>query len=91
VHWICLQYDECKLELESAWRQSDVELHRFDDVDFFNDLDEVAALNAALDLVISRRSAVSALSAALAWKRGSSASARTGRRTERKETRGSPR
>jgi hypothetical protein len=65
VHWICLQYDDCEEELGRARRQFGVALHRFDDVDFFDDLDEVAALNTGLDLVIARRSAVSLLSAAL--------------------------
>jgi Flp pilus assembly protein TadD len=65
VHWICLQYDDCEPELELARARFAVELHRFDDVNFFDDLDEVAALNASLDLVISRRCAVSVLSAAL--------------------------
>ena len=65
IHWICLQYDDCESELELARGLFGVELHRFDDVDFFDDLDEVAALNASLDLVISRRCAVSVLSAAL--------------------------
>ena len=65
IHWICLQYDDCEPELELARDRFAVELHRFDDVNFFDDLDEVAALNASLDLVISRRCAVSVLSAAL--------------------------
>ena len=53
VTWVCLQYDECREELEHARRRFGVALHRFEEVDYFNDLDEVAALMKALDLLIS--------------------------------------
>lgn len=64
VHWICLQYDECRVELEAAQQRVSNHLHRFD-LDYFNDLDEVSALTAALDLVISAPTAVSVHAAAL--------------------------
>lgn len=65
VRWVCLQYDQCETELEAARRRFGVELHRFPQVDYFDDLDEVAALMRALDLVISAPTAVSELAAAL--------------------------
>lgn len=64
VHWISLQYDECHAELEAVQRRVPNRLHRFD-LDYFNDLDEVSALTAALDLVISAPTAVSVHAAAL--------------------------
>ena len=64
VHWICLQYDECRDELEDSIARHQVRLHRFD-IDYFDDLAEVSALTAALDLVISAPTAVSVQAAAL--------------------------
>lgn len=65
VHWICLQYDRCEGDLEQARTRFNVKLHRFEDVDYFDDLDEVAALMTALDLVISAPTTVSMQAAAL--------------------------
>jgi len=65
VHWICLQYDECATELERARSSFGVPLHRFDDVDYFDDLDETAALMQSLDLVITGPTTVSVLAGAL--------------------------
>jgi tetratricopeptide (TPR) repeat protein len=64
VHWICLQADDCQGELDAARARQPVPLHRFD-IDHFNDLAEVSALTAALDLVISAPTAVSIHAAAL--------------------------
>ena len=50
--FINLQYDDCRTELEVARKQFGVDIHDWDDIDQMNDLDEVAALMAALDLVI---------------------------------------
>ncbi|HKA42729.1 MAG TPA: tetratricopeptide repeat protein [Burkholderiales bacterium] len=65
VQFVCLQYDECSAELQAARTEFGVPLHRFSDLDLFNDLDEAAALTRALDLVISAPTAASVLSAAL--------------------------
>ncbi len=65
VRWVCLQYDQCEAELETARQASGVELHRFPEVDYFNDLDEVSALMQGLDLVISAPTVVSVQAAAL--------------------------
>lgn len=64
VHWISLQYDECRAELEAAQRRVSTVLNRFE-LDYFNDLDEVSALTEALDLVISAPTSVSVQAAAL--------------------------
>ncbi len=50
--FVNLQYDDCRAELDAARKQFGVEIHDWDDIDQMNDLDEVAALMAALDLVI---------------------------------------
>ena len=42
-----------------------VTVHNFDDLDHFNDLDEVAALCAALDMVVSTKITVPFISAAV--------------------------
>jgi tetratricopeptide (TPR) repeat protein len=65
VHFVSLQYDDCAQELEAARGRFGVPLHRFDDLDLFNDVDGAAAMTAALDLVISAPTAVTDLSAAL--------------------------
>jgi tetratricopeptide (TPR) repeat protein len=53
ITFINLQYDECRAELEAARRAFGVEIHTWDDIDQMNDLDDVAALMKALDLVIA--------------------------------------
>jgi tetratricopeptide (TPR) repeat protein len=63
--FVSLQYDECSDELERARSEFGVPIHEPPGIDMFNDLDEVAALMRALDLVISAPTAVSVLSAAL--------------------------
>jgi len=50
--FINLQYDDCRAELDAARKQFGVDIHAWDDLDQRNDLDEVAALMGALDLVI---------------------------------------
>jgi tetratricopeptide (TPR) repeat protein len=65
IRWICLQYDECSEELASARETFAVRLERFEEVDWFDDLDEVGNVMSALDLVISTRTAVSVQAAAL--------------------------
>lgn len=53
VKIICLQYDDCTLELDALERDHGVRLKRFPEVNLMNDLDESVALMSALDLVIS--------------------------------------
>lgn len=65
MHFVNLQYGACADELDGARRRFGVPLHAFEEVDLFNDLAEAAALNLALDLVISAPTATAFLSAAL--------------------------
>jgi Tfp pilus assembly protein PilF len=65
VHFINLQYDDCAAEIADAEARFGVSVHRFREVDMFDDLDETAALMAALDLVISAPTSVSILTGAL--------------------------
>jgi tetratricopeptide (TPR) repeat protein len=65
VRFVSLQYDECSVEIAAVQRVLGVTIHRWSDVDLRNDLDEAAALTAALDVVISAPTAVSELAGAL--------------------------
>src|SRR5262249_33815621 len=65
ITWVNLQYDDCEAELRRAEVRFGVRVHRWESLDLMNDLDEVAALTTALDVVVSPRTAVSMLSAAL--------------------------
>jgi Tfp pilus assembly protein PilF len=65
VHFVNLQYDECRGELDQARSEFGVTLHHFPEVDMFDDLDETAALMKAMDVVISAQTAVSGQAAAL--------------------------
>jgi Tfp pilus assembly protein PilF len=65
VEFVCLQYDECTVELEQARAKFGVPLHDFGEVDMFDDLAETAALMRSLDVVISAPTAVSVLAGAL--------------------------
>ncbi len=52
VTFINLQYDDCRAELDAAREKFGVEIHDWADIDQMNDIDDVAALMCALDLVI---------------------------------------
>ncbi len=65
VHFVNLQYDECVEELREAEALFGVRIHAFADVDLMRDLEEAAALTAALDLVISPSTTVAVMSGAL--------------------------
>jgi tetratricopeptide (TPR) repeat protein len=65
VIFVNLQYDECRAELAAAEQQFGVKIHVCEEIDLKNDLDEAAALTAALDLVISAPTAVAAMAGAL--------------------------
>ena len=64
VRFINLQYDECSEELRAAKQLFDVDIHSFEEIDLYNDIDETAALSRALDLVISAPTAAGILAAA---------------------------
>ncbi len=65
IRWINLQYDDYAADREQMARSHGVQITHFDDLDLRNDLDDNAALCAALDLVISAPTAAAALAAAI--------------------------
>ena len=65
VRAVNLQYGDCTAELASIEHDGRRRLHRWDDLDLKNDLDDVAALIAALDLVILPATAAGELAGAL--------------------------
>jgi Flp pilus assembly protein TadD len=68
--FINLQYDECRAELDAARTEFGVEIHDWDDINHMNDLDDVAALMTALDLVIAPTTTPSIMAGAVgasAW------------------------
>jgi len=65
LRFVCLQYDECRAELDALRRDHGVEVWRPEDLDQMEDLDGVAALISALDVVVSTATSVCVLAAAL--------------------------
>jgi len=65
VHFVNLQYDECRAELEQARERFGVGIHAFADLDLMRDLEGAAALTSVLDLVISPPTTVAILAGAL--------------------------
>nr|WP_247884283.1 tetratricopeptide repeat protein [Azospirillum sp. OGB3] len=65
VVFITLQYGDCDAEIAEAERRLRVTIHRPDDLDLKDDLDGVAALMTALDLVVTPASSVGELAGAL--------------------------
>ncbi len=53
VHFVNLQYGDCRAELAALRETSEIEIHDWDDADPVKDLDGFAAQIEALDLVIS--------------------------------------
>ncbi|MHA7062752.1 tetratricopeptide repeat protein [Azospirillum argentinense] len=65
VVFVTLQYGDCIAEIAAAEHRFGVTIHRWDDLDLKNDLDGVAALMTALDVVITPASSVGELAGAL--------------------------
>ncbi|MBI4968819.1 MAG: tetratricopeptide repeat protein [Rhodospirillales bacterium] len=65
VDFISLQTGDAEAEIAKAEQDHSITLHRFPEIDMFNDLDEVGALMSALDLVIAPGLSVPVQSAAL--------------------------
>jgi len=68
--FINLQYDECRTELAQARQAFGVEVHAWGDLDQMKDIDDLAALMKAVDLVIGPTTAATLLAAAVgvpAW------------------------
>ncbi len=65
VTWVSVQYDDCERELLAAERQFGVKIHRWDEVNYLDDFEEVAAIMSACDLVVAPRNAVAMLAGAI--------------------------
>ena len=63
VTFINLQYTDAVDDLAKIQNEFGVTVHNFDDLDHYNNLADVAALSAALDVVVSVQSAVPTISA----------------------------
>jgi hypothetical protein len=64
VQWVQLQYGECDAELDAAEAAFGVRFWRPPGIDLREDLDDLAALSSALDLVIGAPNATTSLAAA---------------------------
>ena len=65
VTFVNLQYKDFENDLKMIKDEFNVTVHNFEDLDLFNDLDEVAALSQALDIVVTPKIAVTYTSAAV--------------------------
>ncbi|MFC5354869.1 tetratricopeptide repeat protein [Azospirillum himalayense] len=65
VVFCTLQYGDCAAEIAEAERRFGVSIHRWGDLDLKDDLDGVAALMTALDLIVTPASSVGELAGAL--------------------------
>ena len=65
VTFINLQYVDYENDLNEIKNDIGVTVHNFDDLDHFNDIDDVAALTAALDMVVSTKVAPPFISSAV--------------------------
>jgi tetratricopeptide (TPR) repeat protein len=65
INFVNLQYDDCAAELAEVTARTGIIFHQFADLDLYNDLDEVAALMTALDLVLAPDNSVGEQAAAL--------------------------
>ena len=63
VTFVNLQYIDFLDDLTKAQNKFGVTIHNFDDLDHFNDLEDVAALCSALDMVVSTKTTVPFISA----------------------------
>ena len=68
VNFINLQNTDYKNDLNKIKNELGVTVHNFDDLDHFDDLDNVAALISALDMVVSNKTTASLISAAVGTK-----------------------
>jgi hypothetical protein len=63
VTFVNLQYLDYEADLDKIRDDFGVTIHNFEDLDLFDDIDDVAALCSALDIVVSTTSAVPIISA----------------------------
>lgn len=78
ITFINLQCKDFKTDISQAKSNYGVDIHNFDELDHYDDLDDVAALSLALDMCVSVSTAVSTITAAvgtptkmLHWKQSS--------------------
>ena len=78
VTFINLQYSDFTDDLAKVKDELGITVHNFEDLDHFNNIDDVAALCAALDMVVSTQSTVPLISAGVgtstklaSWKQSS--------------------
>ena len=65
INFVNLQYTEFDDELAQVHDELGVKVYNFNDLDHFNDIDDVAALCKALDMVVSTKTTVPLISAAV--------------------------
>ena len=65
VNFINMQYVDFENDLNKIKNEHGYKIHNFDDLDHFNNIDDVAALCAALDMVVSNKTTVPLISAAV--------------------------
>ena len=65
VTFVNLQYTEFNDDLAQVQEELGVKVHNFNDLDHFNNIDDVAALCTALDMVVSTKTTVPLISAAV--------------------------
>lgn len=65
IVFVNLQYDECTEEIAEIRERFGVIVHRFGDLDLFDDLDGSAALTAGLDFVVSANTSVATIAGGL--------------------------
>ena len=63
VTYVNLQYTDFTNDLTKIKKELGLTIHNFDDLDHFNNIDDVAALCAALDMVVSTKTSVPLISA----------------------------
>ena len=63
INFINLQYADFQDDLKEVKNKYGVTIHNFDDLDHFNDIDDVAALCSALDFVVSIKNTIPLISA----------------------------
>lgn len=63
VTWINLQYGDCEADLERAEKEFGVKIHQMEGIDLKNDLDDLASLCMALDLVVGPMNATTNIAA----------------------------
>ena len=62
VTFINLQYINFECDLKKLKKDLGIKLHNFDDLDHYNNIDDVAALCSALDVIVSTKTTVPLIS-----------------------------